>query len=431
MVTELVSQIVPNISFSTRPLEIKYYLALTLILLSGCASTSEPLPGKTTTFGPPSVETAVTETPPAESATPEATPAEATATKTTSAETAIAVKWKSYDEVWDALVAAVLRRHLLIVKQDKERGVITAKEESAASENGVEVYIDPTRNSHAYYVILDSVNPGYHASKSQRQDIADEIKQSLQDNGTIGLVSARLNPSVDVDEIAEGSGHTALGGAAAGMTKGAKPGEYVAVAGVKGNNPYVVGFGLTLSAAGAVVGGLVGSVAGAFEGDSAQTIEEKKKEAKAALTTINVQEKVQDDIEQDAKEHGGLKFVAFPNEGPTSLDQKVSYRDLSAKKVDVVLEITVTGYGIKRVLVRGESAAAEVVVWRHIVFINARARIIRTKTGSVLEDKLFAHKSSAKSYSEWGANNGQPLAEELTSGCQDIARRVSEFLYSD
>jgi len=99
-----------------------------------------------------------------------------------------------------------------------------------------------------------------------------------------------------------------------------------------------------------------------------------------------------------------------------------NHQDLASQKIDTVLEITVASFGIRKTdNQEGDRPLA--------VFINARARLIQTKTNLVLDDNSFAYETAAKNFSEWSADNGKPAAEALADGCQDIARQVSDSLF--
>ncbi|HYA19836.1 MAG TPA: hypothetical protein VEG25_04220 [Burkholderiales bacterium] len=387
----------------------KQFIAVAALLLSGCAATGEPFLGTPTNFGPSPGKTTAFDTRPADT-------------------TKIAVKRKSYDEVWNASLAAV-RRHLTIVEQNKDNGIIRAKQDGEASQNSVEVSISPSSNSESYTVEVRSPNPSFVpvASYTQKAAIAAEIKQALQNYGTVGLVSAQFDAPVQI-EIVQWKGRGALNGAKRGAATGAKPGFEVMKAGAQANDPnlgsslFMLGAGI--SAVGAAIGSLVGAVAGAFEGESDKTIREEEAQTKAILARLNVQEKARDGVEQYAKEHGGPAFVKLINEGPTSFDQEVVYQGLSAQNVDTVVEITVTSVGVKSDPYSDPDQPRPL-----IVFINARARLVQTKTNSVLDENSFVYQSQAKPYSEWSVNDGRPLADELTTGCQDIARQVSDSFY--
>lgn len=385
----------------------KQYIAIAALLLSGCATTGEMFPGTSTTFGPSPGKTTAFETRPADA-------------------TKITVKRKSYDEVWDSSLT-VVRRYLVIVEQNKNGGVIKAKENGDASQNTVEVLINPTTNSDSYTVEVHGPNPNSGMSHSREAIIAAEIKQTLQNYGTIALVSAQFDAPVEV-EIAQWKGHGALSGAGRGAVTGAKPGFEVMKASAQAHDPnlgsalFVLGAGI--SAVGAAIGSMVGAVAGAFEGESEQTIKQEQAQAKAILSRLNVQEKARDGIEQYAKEHGGPAFVKLFNDGPISLDQQAIYQGLSAQNIDTVVEISVTSFGVRSNPYQDADQVRPL-----IVFINARARLVQTKTNSVLDENSFVYESQAKMYSEWSANDGKPLADELASGCQDIARQVSDSFY--
>ena len=138
---------------------------------------------------------------------------------------------------------------------------------------------------------------------------------------------------------------------------------------------------------------------------------------KAVMAQQNIQEKVRDNLEQSPDKLGRLMFVKFSDAGPTTPEEKVTYQSLVTQKIDTVLEITVTSLGT-------QSSDKWDIDPSLATFIKARARLVRTKTNAVLEDNTYVFESEARTFSEWSADNGRPLAESLTQGYQQIADQV-------
>jgi len=179
-------QIAPNHWFNVLPTGSRYCLTITLILLSGCTSmhvhTHGCGGGTTTYFGPPS-----------------------------SKSTTIAVRGKSHDEVWDATLAAV-HKHLAVVEQDKDTGVIEAKEDTTGLQDTVQIQISPSAESQSYTIDLESPNGDSGASNQKVRVIAAEIVQTLRDTGTNHSASAQTDPPVEISETNEASNQSADGG---------------------------------------------------------------------------------------------------------------------------------------------------------------------------------------------------------------------------
>lgn len=371
----------------------KHYMAIIILLLSGCATTGSLHPG---------------------------------------AGTKITIEGKSYDKVWDTSVAAVSNQ-LTVVESNKDTGVIKAEGEwdgLRLSRALVGVFINPPTNSDEYTVEVVSLH-GQHDGIAG-DAIADELKRALgpgpETYGRIGLVSARFDPVIEFNDVTEGKSHGSLKAAGKGASIGAKPGFWVMKGTAQevchsggGSDVLVCGafflFGAGLSAAGAVVGTMVGGVAGAVKADSAQTVHERETQVRAVMAQENIQEKVRDSLEQYPNKLGRPMFVKFSDAGPTTPDEKASYQSLVTQKIDTVLEITVTSLGT-------QSSDKWDIDPSLAVFIKARARLVRTKTNAVLEDKTYDFESETRTFSEWSADNGRLLAESLTQGYQQIADQV-------
>ncbi len=361
----------------------KHYVVIIILLLSGCATTDSLHPG---------------------------------------AGTKITVEGKSYDKVWDTSVAAVSMQ-LTVVESNKDTGVIKAEGKLDGlifSRVLVGVFINPPANSDEYSVEVVSLH-GEH-ERIAGDAIVDELKRALgsgpETYGTIGLVSARFDPVIEFNDVTEGKGHGSLKAAGKGSVTGATPGAWLLVQGLKGPCGVLCAFvGEFAFVAGAVVGSVVGGVAGAVKADSAQTVHEREAQVKAVMAQQNIQEKVRDNLEQYPNKLGRPMFVKFSYAGPTTPDEKVSYQSLLTQKIDTVLEITVTSLGT-------QSSDKLDIDPSLAVFIKARARLVRTKTNAVLEDKTYHFESDTRTFSEWSAENGRLTAESLTQGYQQIADQV-------
>ena len=110
-------------------------------------------------------------------------------------------------------------------------------------------------------------------------------------------------------------------------------------------------------------------------------------------------------------------FVKLSDEGPTSPDEETIYQSSMPKKIDTVLEISITNLGM-------QTSDKWDIDPSLAVFIKARARLVRTKNYAVLQDNPYVFESEPRKFSEWGAENGQPLAESLTQGYQQIAEQI-------
>jgi len=378
----------------------KHYIAIVLSLLSGCATTGD--------------------TPPA-------------------AATNIAVEGRSYDDVWNASIAVVRNEGLTIVESNKDNGVVKAEHryESSSEKEVVGIFISPPMNSTIYTIEVKTLKGSKFLPISHNwDDIAVGLKKALsskpQTYGTIGLVSARFVPVIELNEVTDGKAQGSLKGAKKGATIGATPGVAVSegtrvVCSLGPGYTYggsvvcavlwVGGMGVAI--AGGAVGAVAGGVIGAVKADSAETVQEQQERAKAVLAELKIQEIVRDRFEQYAKERGRPMFVTISDTGPTSLYEEVSYQSLSPQKIDTVLEITVTRLGMQT----GDKYKLDIDL-SLAVFINARSRLVQTKNNTLLQDRPYIFESETRTLSEWSADNGRLTAESLTQGYQKIAEQI-------
>ena len=128
------------------------------------------------------------------------------------------------------------------------------------------------------------------------------------DLGTVGIVSSRTQPEMNLKKP-KGK----LGGAAMGAGRGA------AIVARSARGVDAIGFLLVvpLIAAGAVVGGVVGAI----QGESSNTIRETEATLNEALTELRIQEFMRDLIYEKAKEKALYSLVLIEDMGPTAPDE--------------------------------------------------------------------------------------------------------------
>lgn len=356
--------------------------------------------------------------------------------------TMITVEARSYDEVWYASMKVVRNEVLTIVESNKGIGVVKAEYRYSGNwanreKEIVGVFISPPTNSDIYTIEVKILKGSRLLPISNNWGhIAVAIKSALsskpQTYGTIGLVSARFVPIIELNEVIDGRAQSSVKGAKKGAAIGATPGMAVSEV------TYVVcslGPGYTLggsavcavllvgSMGAAAVGGAVGAVAGGITGavkaDSAETVQEQQALAKAVLADLKIQETVRDRFEQYARERGRPMFVTLPDAGPTAPDEEVTYQSLAPQKIDTVLEITVNSLGMQT----GDKYKSDINP-SLAIFINARARLVQIKNHTVLLDRPYIFESESRTLSEWSADNGRLTAESLTQGYQQIAEQI-------
>jgi hypothetical protein len=240
--------------------------------------------------------------------------------------------------------------------------------------------------------------------KKQPPSLPVELRADL---GRIGIVSASFQPEVRLRKP---------------MTKGAAA-WHGAVEGAEAalrfpcNNIGCAGF-LAL----VPVFAAVGSVAGAIMGVPPQKIKETEDALSDCLATLNFQETMRERFFREAREQTQYPFLLLEVQGPTVLDEEVTYGSLSDKGIDTILEI-----GLRKFELWGEKDSINLPL---DLLMAAGIRLIRVADGLVLFSRNFVYDyvSVPLKFSEWGANNAQPFREELDRAFQYLATEIVKTL---
>ena len=250
--------------------------------------------------------------------------------------------------------------------------------------------------------------------------LSEQVRAQL---GTVGVVSARFIPEAEFQTPAKGW----AGGAGRGAPRGAVQGfgsslRVFAELGRGCSEPVLCGaallVGLGILAAATTVGTVVGAVHGAATAEPAAKVAEEEAALKNALAGLKIQEAIRDYVIQVALEQTRHLLVVLSDQGPTALDEKISYRAPASQAIDTVLEVSVLSLGLT-----GEWAVNQPLA----VFMTARSRLIRISDGAELYALPLEYSSGTRTFTEWAANNAQPFREELDRAYQNIAERIVEL----
>ena len=247
--------------------------------------------------------------------------------------------------------------------------------------------------------------------------LSEDIRTRL---GTIGVVSARFAPEVELYLPAKGAGGGAGRGAALGAGRSVKSGT---VGGCSMGGPGIAFFcslGLALGLALAVPAALVGSVYGAIAAEPAESVEEVEATIKQVLAELKMQEALRDRVLQEARNQTGYTYVLLTEEGPTAPEEEITYRAVGSKGVDTILETSVQSVGFA-----GEGAINPPIAF----FMTVRVRLIQVDDGTVHWDRSYPYITSARTYTEWAVNDGQALGEALDRGYQRLTEQIVEALF--
>lgn len=174
---------------------------------------------------------------------------------------------------------------------------------------------------------------------------------------------------------------------------------------------FLLASAIALASGGALLGGL----AGAERAEPAATVDEAEAALKTALVTLKVQEAMRDRVLRLARNQTRRRFILLSEQGPTALDEKVSYQSLASAGVDSALEVSVVSFGLEgRWSINPEVA----------LFMTLRTRLVRVGDGTLIYEATFEHKGEARTFAEWAANNAQPFRDALEAAYQSLAQRV-------
>lgn len=234
--------------------------------------------------------------------------------------------------------------------------------------------------------------------------------------GTIGVVSGRFAPEAGLRTSAGGWAGGAGRGAAIGAGRTVGTAAEIGVHGRDLGGVLIIALGIAL----APVGALVGSVVGGATAEPAATVEEAEAVLKNALAELKVQETMRDRVLQLARDQTRHRFILLSEQGPTALDEKVSYQSLASAGVDTALEVNVVSLGLE-----GPWSINPPVA----LFMTLRTRLVRVGDGIPIYEATFEYKGRARTFTEWAANNAQPFRDGLEDAYQSLAEKVVEELF--
>lgn len=152
---------------------------------------------------------------------------------------------------------------------------------------------------------------------------------------------------------------------------------------------------------------LVVAVSDVDSGYSADMLAEAEANAQNMLNSAVLQVELLDRAQSYGSENVDLEFIRLPDSDPETLSDKPDYKDLSAKSIDAVLEVELLRLSMK-----------------YSLKIEARARLISTKTGAVLSDGQYTFLSEHHRLEAWLENDASPLTEAIQRGLQTLAEDI-------
>ncbi len=262
------------------------------------------------------------------------------------------------------------------------------------------------RDRYPMFREIDPLLPGLPGT-GDGKDTAKTVVKVRADLGRIGIISASFQPEVRFQKPMT-KGKASLHGAGAGV-------DFVFSSG-----SCCCGEGCAAILALVPVAAAVGSIVGAIDGVPSQKIRETEDTLNDYLAAVNFQVTMREHFLKAAREQTRYPFLLLEVQGPTFLDEEVTYGSLSNKGIDTILEI-----GLRKC----ELSGAKNSINPDLYFLMAAGiRLIRATDGHVLFNRNFVYELTPYKFSEWGADNAQPFREELDSGFQYLALEIVKAL---
>jgi hypothetical protein len=175
----------------------------------------------------------------------------------------------------------------------------------------------------------------------------------------------------------------------------------------------------------ATVGIIGGAIYGAATAEPASEWEEAESAFKGILSDLKIEQQVPDHIIESARSQTPYRVIRLDNENSQSNDQKAAYRALASEGIDAVLELTELAIHLR--------PSEFAVNPRRILVMDARARLIRTSDGALLDKRVITDDDSRAAWSlaTWANPNEQAFREEVTQAAQRLAQQVVKELFSD
>lgn len=256
------------------------------------------------------------------------------------------------------------------------------------------------------------------ACAPQPQPIAELDRGALE---PVGLVMARFQPVVRIDDLNYGGAEGFASGAVRGAGEGLGAGLSMNMGSCSGS---VCGAAVILYLGIVAVAGIAGAVVGGVEGAEKAVPAEAGRKAEAAartaLTEGMTQEPLRDAVIEAAENLAQVQLVPLAELGPASHEDTPSYASAASRGVHSVLEVALLEMGL---------AGAETDDQRVGFYMLARARVIRLDSGREVYSHELANLGARRSIQEWAQFDSARIQEETRRGYRRLAETIVEEVF--
>jgi hypothetical protein len=216
----------------------------------------------------------------------------------------------------------------------------------------------------------------------------------------VALITDLTPPEIESIDL----GFTKGEGATAGVLEGLSN----ALSGMEGCSGDFCGVALLLVLPIFMLGGAVaGAASGVDSGYSADKLADAEESAQNMLNSAYLQVELLDRAQSYGRENVDLEFIRVAGTDPETLVDKPDYKAFSDKSIDVVLEVELLRLSME-----------------YSIKVEARARLISTKTGAVLSDGQYTFLSERHRLESWLANDASLLKKVIERGLETLAEDI-------
>jgi uncharacterized membrane protein len=242
--------------------------------------------------------------------------------------------------------------------------------------------------------------------------------------GSIAVVHTNFTPEIMLDKPAKGW----LAGAGRGSVNWM--GKVFSWPFTQAGPPICTGQGcglallmvLALTTSVATIGGMAGGVVGAVKAEPAKKVDEAENIIKEAIAKLKIQETFRNHVAREAQQDKRGRFTILEGYGPTSLDQKATYRNLADRGIETILQISIVRIGLIGKWEVNPQLQLEMAV---------QVKIIRARDDKELYSDIFLYTGKSRKFSEWCADNAQALNDELEQCYSVLAEDIIAVTAAD
>lgn len=227
--------------------------------------------------------------------------------------------------------------------------------------------------------------------------------------GTVGLASARFTPEISFLLPAKG--------AAEGAQRGAGRGALVPMAvGAQTFIPYVFMAGVVL----APVGAVVGTVYGAAEALPAEEVEKAEAALTDALSSQDIQTAMREAVWEFMRRETKIPVLLIKKQGPLAEKDVPAYSAGTDRRVDTVLELTVSMLGL----------IGPWTIDPPLSFtMRIGTRLVRVADGTELHTQELTYLGPSRVFTAWAANDAEAFRSALDPAFRALAEKAVEEVF--